>query len=289
MMGGNVYAFAGGKGGVGKTTLAANVGALLEEMGHDVALVDADVGMTNLGELLNIRQDVGIHAALAGSATVDEVAIEGPVGLTVVPGERGIDAVGDADPSNLRDIVSPLTERHDIVLLDTGAGLNHQNIVAYGLADAVVLVTTQDGLSVTDTDRTKQTIDRIDGTIAGTVVTRVDTERTDPKRLSRTLDTDLLGLIPEYEQRVSEPHVRSAPESTATVEYKRLATAISVYHKTGDTETAISETRPDKTPESASEPDEEGETGIDLSGDETTEKNRSRGVLGRLTTAVTER
>lgn len=281
-MGGTVYAFAGGKGGVGKTTVTANVALSLQDAGLDVAIVDADIGMTNLGELLNIRQDIGIHEVLSGTATIEEVMIKGPGGVTIVPGERGIDSVGDADPANLGDVVDPLADVHDIVLLDTGAGLNQQNVVAYGLADAAFLVTTQTGLSVTDTDRTRETIDRIGGTVAGTVVTRVTEDNADPRRLSRTLGADLAGLVPEYEGPVSEPRVRSAPESDAAAAYERLAATVAAYDETGDIEAAVEMARQDKTTTATAEP-EDAEPGVDLDTEDST------GVLDRLTTAVTDR
>jgi len=279
-MGGSVYAFAGGKGGVGKTTVTANVGLSLQDTELDVAIVDADIGMTNLGELLNIRQEIGIHEVLSGTATVEEVMIKGPGGVTIVPGERGIDSVGEADPANLTDVVEPLGDAHDIVLLDTGAGLNEQNVVAYSLADAAFLVTTQTGLSVTDTDRTRETIDRIGGTVAGTVVTRVTDQDADPRRLSRTLGADLVGLVPEYEGPVSEPHVRSAPESDAAAAYERLAATIAAYDETGGIEAALETVRQEGTTPAEAE---SGEPGVDPDTEDTA------GVLNRLTAAVTDR
>ncbi|NHN64315.1 MinD/ParA family protein, partial [Haloarcula sp. JP-Z28] len=56
-MAGYVCTIAGGKGGVGKTTTAVNLGAVLQEMDYDVAVVDADLGMANLGSMLSVEPE----------------------------------------------------------------------------------------------------------------------------------------------------------------------------------------------------------------------------------------
>lgn len=240
-MGGSVFAFAGGKGGVGKTTVTANVAVALAEMGFDVAAVDADLGMTNLGACLGVTAETGIHAVLAGETDVAEVVVPGPAGVAVVPGREDLAAAADADPANLRAVVEPLAERADVVLLDTGAGLSHQNLVAYGLSDAVALVTTADDVALGDTGKTGELADRVDAPVVGTVVTRVD-PGTDLEWLGERLDRDVVAAVPRYESEAApEPRVLEAPESPAAAEYERLATTLAVAHQTEDLDTAARE------------------------------------------------
>lgn len=233
----NVFAIAGGKGGVGKTAVTVNVGIALQELGYDVAAVDADLAMTNLGELLEIDADTGIHHALAGNAVVEDVLVEGPNGLDVVPGTGGLGEVGGADPANLKTVLTPLRESHDIVLIDTGAGVSHQNLVALGLADATVLVTTPSEIAATDAAKTAAMVDRADGTVAGIVITRIssDADREKASEIAETLGVDLLSTVPEYEDvDAPEPRYSLASDTPATSAYSRLAAALSVYHETGD-------------------------------------------------------
>ena len=152
---GRVYAVASGKGGVGKTTTVANLGTALATAGHDVAVVDCDLAMANLGPALGVdRTGTTLHDVLAGTAPLDAAVHEGPRGLAVVPGATDLAAFARADPDRLSSVLATLRERHDFVLVDTGAGLNTDNVAPLSVADAVLLVSTPDrpalGLRPTD-------------------------------------------------------------------------------------------------------------------------------------------
>jgi len=245
----NVFAIAGGKGGVGKTAVAANAGIALEKMEFDVVAVDADLAMTNLGELLDIDADTGIHHVLAGKADVEDVLVDGPDGLDVVPGTGGLSEVGGADPANLKRVIDPLRESHDIVLIDTGAGVSHQNLVALGLADATVLVTTPSEIAATDAGKTATMVDRADGTTAGVVVTRIDGEedRNKADEIAEVLGLDLLSLVPAYEDLdAPEPRYNLAKDTPAARAYEKLAAALSVYQETGDAAAAADRVEPQR-------------------------------------------
>lgn len=287
-MGGSVYALAGGKGGVGKTTVTANLAVALHEAGHEVAVVDADLGMTNLGQLFGLDPEQGVHRVLAGDAELEAVTIQPHDGFTVVPGEDGIGATGDADPANLRDVIEPLRTSHDIVLLDTGAGLNHQNCVAYGRADAVVLVATPTRMSVANLEKTREMVDHVDGTVAGLVLTR-DRDHPDcptPRAVVGELETDLLGLIPEYEvPNASEPRVVHAPESPAATGYERLATTMTVYHQTGDTSEATADIDPTTLREQFEQSEQADDEQPAEDADEADEST-DEGLVGRLSSAL---
>jgi septum site-determining protein MinD len=237
-MRGTVFTLAGGKGGVGKTTVAANLATGLVKHDYDVAVVDADLGMTNLDVLLDIDPDIGVHSVLGDEEDVSNATHKQGEGLTIVPGERGIETNGDADPTEFRQVIDPLREEHDIVLIDTGAGVNQQNCIAYGHADAVVLVTTPTEMAVINTKETRELVDRVGGAVAGLVLTRdrENSERPSPNNIAEVLETDLLAAVPEYEEfDPSEPRLIHDPKSPPAQEYGRLATALSVYHDTGST------------------------------------------------------
>jgi len=201
-----VYTIAGGKGGVGKTTTVASIAVALHDAGESVALIDADLSMANLAAMIDVEHDEGIHQVLAGDTDVADVAVEIEDGLTIVPGDHGLDLVSGADPANLSAVVEPLEAEHDVVLLDTGAGLDHETLVATGLADAVLLTTTPHRESIADTRKTAGFIEHADARLLGAVVTRTDPE-TDLAAVADRLDMPLFGVIPEDPSLSTDPAI----------------------------------------------------------------------------------
>ena len=245
-MAGYVCTIAGGKGGVGKTTTAVNVGAALQEAGHDVVVVDADLGMANLGSMLGIEHRASLHEILAGDAAVSDALTDAPGGLTIIPGEQSLEAFADADPAKLRKVIKTLRNAYDVVLIDTGAGLSHEVAVPLGLADGILLVTTPDDVAVGDTVKTAQLADRIDGDVVGVVVNRV-TRHTDVAEISERLGFELLAVIPDDQEATAvEPLVLNAPDSRAASAFGQLSESMAAMffrgERAADLETVLEET-----------------------------------------------
>jgi septum site-determining protein MinD len=225
-MTGYVYTIAGGKGGVGKTTTAINVAVALQDAGHDVVVVDADLGMANLGAMLEIEHQPSLHQVLAGKAAVSDAITEGPGNITVVPGERNLEAFADADPAKLRKVVKALSTAYEIVLIDTGAGLSHETTVPLGLADGVLLITTADDVAIGDTVKTAQLANRIEGEVVGAVLTRASDD-TNVSDVADKLDLEMLAVVPEDQEATQrEPLLINDPDSYAAEAYRRLASTL---------------------------------------------------------------
>jgi septum site-determining protein MinD len=227
---GRVYAIASAKGGVGKTTTTAALGGTLAAAGHRVAVVDADVGMPNLGRLLGVSPDgPTLHDVLAGEADPLDAVYEGPDGLAVVPGSPSLDAYARADPRGLDGVLDALAD-YDVVLVDTGAGLSHDTLFPLGLADAVLLVSTPATDALGDTEKTNQLAARVDVPVAGLVLTRVDTARVDVEAAAAAVDADLLAVVPEDPvlgtETGGDPPATLDPDTPAAAAYRVLADAV---------------------------------------------------------------
>ncbi|HET7323277.1 MAG TPA: MinD/ParA family protein [Halococcus sp.] len=261
-MTGHVYALASGKGGVGKTTSALNLGAALRGAGYDTVILDADLPMANLGALLDIEDDPTLHDVLAGETTLNDALVwlptESPptrtppgedTTLVVVPGSRSLESFAAADPGGLRRVIHSLAAAADFVVCDTGAGLSHENAVPLGVADGVVLVTTPDPVAIEDAKKTAEFTARAGGSVVGAVLTRAG-EETDVSAITERLGVPMLAVIPESAVVGDEPLVETAPESYAAEAYQRLATALADHDEpTGEnqfTETILTDQSDDE-------------------------------------------
>ena len=220
-----VYTIAGGKGGVGKSTTTASLGVALHEAGYDVALVDADLALPNLAEVLGEANESGIHSVLAGEAAIDDVLRAVEDGPDLVGGVQTIEHFEQADPANLRAVIDPLDDEYDVVLVDTGAGLSHEALVATGLADGTVLVTTPAEESVDNVAKTAEFVDHAEATILGAVVTRT-TADTDLGDIAERLGVPLLGAVPE-DAAVDVAPATSGPAGDA---YRSLASTLATCY-----------------------------------------------------------
>ncbi len=221
-MPGYVCTIAGGKGGVGKTTTAVNLGASLQAAGHDTVVVDADLGVANLARLLDVYYEHSVHEVLADEVRAVDALTEAGEGLTVLPGQSSLEAFAEADPAGLREVIQTLRERFDAVVVDTGGGLSHETAVPLGLADGTLLVTTPEAVAFADTFKTAELTERVGGRVIGALITRVSPE-TELGSIGVEFDFPLLGLVPEdVEAAGDEPLIVTAPDSEAADAYTRV-------------------------------------------------------------------
>lgn len=220
---GDVYAIAGGKGGVGKTSVTVNAGIALQDAGYDTLVVDADLGMTNLGGMLGVDHQPTIHDVLSGVAPVSEAITEGPGGLSILPGSGRLEAFASADPANLSPVVDELRGQFDAIVVDTGSGLCQETVVPMRLADRAVVVTTPDPVAITDGRKMIELGDHVDTSVIGAVVARAE-PGTDVPAISDDLGITVLAAIPDDPKAArNEPAVRNSEGSLAAQSYRTLA------------------------------------------------------------------
>ncbi|MCH8497067.1 MAG: AAA family ATPase [Marinobacter sp.] len=148
-----MLAITGGKGGVGKTSIAVNLALTLARDGQRVLLLDGDTDLANVSIMLGQYPNRTLEQALNGSCSLEEVILEAPHGLHVIPGASGMErcmAVSAADRTRLLEALAALESNYDTILIDTAAGLQPVVLHMIAAADQACVVVTPDPASLTD-------------------------------------------------------------------------------------------------------------------------------------------
>jgi flagellar biosynthesis protein FlhG len=143
----------GGKGGVGKTTLAANLSVHLARGGHRVLLVDLDLGLADLDLVLSLRPRRTLEDAMSGKCSFADCLVEGPGGLMLLPAASGDRQLVGTDEQRRNRLLAGLAEiagDFDVVIGDGASGIGPDVLTFAAVADRVLLVTTPELPAVTD-------------------------------------------------------------------------------------------------------------------------------------------
>ena len=148
-----ITAITSGKGGVGKTFVAANLAAALARQGRKVLVLDADLGLANLDVVLNLFPKITLHDVFTGKAQLSEAVLPAPGGFSVLLAGSGMVEYSRMTPEvrdQLQKVIDQVAPRYDHVLLDTGAGISDVVLYTISLATAVIVVATPEPTSMTD-------------------------------------------------------------------------------------------------------------------------------------------
>ncbi|WP_440990382.1 nucleotide-binding protein [Haloarchaeobius baliensis] len=212
-------AVTGGKGGVGKSTVAYNLGAVA-----DAVVVDGDLGMADLPG----GTGPDLHDVLAGRADpVEAVREGGPVDL--LPCGRSLAGARAADVRGLVDAVQAVERAYGDVVVDCPAGLAADAGMPLLAADRTVLVALPDAFALPDALRTRALARELDAGLAQVVLNRTGTN---PPRaaVERALGAPVT-TVPESDAlaratATGQPVTATVPDSTAAESFRALAAAI---------------------------------------------------------------
>lgn len=226
-----------GKGGVGKTTLTANLGVALGRLGHTVTVLDADFGLRNLDLLLGLENRIVYTAqdVLAETCRLEQALVKHKLvpSLTLLPAgnPRMLEWL---TPEDMQRIVSLLAARCDYVLIDAPAGVEQGFRNAAAAAQEAIVVTNPEVSAVRDADRVIGLLGTMNVQPVQLVLNRVrpkmvvNQEMLSVDEVTDLLALPLLGLVVEDEQVIvstnrGEPLTLKDKTSPAGRDYRDIA------------------------------------------------------------------
>lgn len=148
-----VMAIASGKGGVGKTTISVNLAVTLAQQGKKVMLLDADLGLANIDVMLGLNARRNLSHVIAGEATLEDVIIEGPAGIRIIPsasGKHNMLSLTAVEQAGLISAFGDLTQDVDVLLVDSAAGISDSVVTFARASHEVIVVVCDEPASLTD-------------------------------------------------------------------------------------------------------------------------------------------
>ncbi len=237
-------AVAGGKGGVGKSTVAVNLGMALSMSGHEVMLLDADMGLANVDVLLGLTPSRHIGHMLDGQCSLEDLLLQAPHGLQVIPAGSGARRLARLDNGEHAAVIrafDDLARPPQFLLVDTAAGLADSVAMFAAAADDLVLVVCDEPASLTDAYALIKVLSRDFGVrrfrMVANMVRNEGEARQLHLKLSRVSDRfldvviDFMGWVPHDERLRQAIRQQRAvmdlwPSSRSSLAFKKLAGAV---------------------------------------------------------------
>ena len=223
-----------GKGGVGKTTTAVNLGAAINYLGEEVLVIDGNLTTPNVGILLGATEvPINLNHVLLGKAEPDEAIYEHESGMKIMPSSLSIKELRKVDDDKMGEFRRDFKKLSNYVIVDCAAGLGDEAQGAISIADEIIIVTNPELPAVTDALKTIKLAEEMGKPILGVIVTRVkmnDIEMS-PDSVKAMLEVPILGCVPE-DECVSEALgmknavVHTHPKSKSARAYKEIAARI---------------------------------------------------------------
>jgi flagellar biosynthesis protein FlhG len=236
-----VIAVSGGKGGVGKTNVSLNTAISLAKLGKRVLVLDADLGLANVDVMLGLRVKRNLSHVLSGECELDDIIIQGPAGINLIPATSGTQSMVDLTPSEHAGLIrafSDMRTKFDVLIVDTAAGISDMVLSFCRASQDVLLVVCDEPTSITDCYALMKLLSRDHGIFKFKVVANMVRSPREGQQLfaklskvsDRFLDValELVAVIPFDENirksvRKQQAIVEAYPDSPASIGFKSLA------------------------------------------------------------------
>jgi septum site-determining protein MinD len=229
-----VIVITSGKGGVGKTTTAINLGAAMNYFGEDVLIIDGNLSTPNIGLHLNSPEvPVDLNQVLQNKADAFEAVYKHESGLKIMPSSISIKELKKINPEKMKDFKKDFKKLSNYVLIDSSAGLGREAVAVIEMADELIIVTNPEITAITDALKTIKLAEEMKKPVKGVIVTRVKRNKFEmsPETVKEILEAPILGMIPEDTLIQEALNMRNAiihthPKSKPARAYKEIAARI---------------------------------------------------------------
>lgn len=220
-----------GKGGVGKTTTAINLGSALNYFDKDVTVVDGNLSTPNIGLYLGVPiVPINFHHVLRGENHVTESVYLHPAGMKIIPAGISLNDLKKTSPDKMPNVLGYLNSTTEFVIIDGAAGLGKEALATIGSSEEIIVVTNPELPAITDALKTIKLCEELGRPVIGVVLTRTKPNNLDVslKNVETILEKPIIGVIPE-DKNVREAITRkdavvyTHPNCKASIGYKRLA------------------------------------------------------------------
>jgi len=220
-----------GKGGVGKTTTAINLGAALNRLEKEVIVVDANLNTPNIGIHLGAPiVPVTLNHVLKGKADIEEAIYEHSSGTKIVPSSLSIKEMTRFNTKKLPMIAQKLKKISDFVIFDSAAGFGEEAIATIEAGEEIIIVTNPEMPAVTDALKAVRVAKEMGKDVKGVIITKYRGEKYEMPLASikSMLEVPIIGVIPE-EKSVKEALnqrdavVHTHPKSKVARKYTEIA------------------------------------------------------------------
>ena len=242
-----VMSITSGKGGVGKTTISANLAVSLGREGKRVLILDGDFGMANVDIMFNVRPKKNLYDVIQGTAKMSDILIEVARNVTLIPGGSGLFEMrnlSNFEKQALLDRVSELESTYDMMLIDTAPGIDENVLYLNSAAQEIHVVVTPDPSSLADSYALIKVLNQRYRENRFTILCNQVKDENDGQKLYEKLDAiarkflfvslDYGGSIPldpnlRQATRTQQLVTRAYPDSTASISLRKISQNLKGY------------------------------------------------------------